>query len=385
MAVIFRKVYNGVRGCITSLKSLRNLKKDYGTAGEKRLLVFSHALNEGGAPLVLFEVLRLFKKSGYDVFIVSLSSGKLMEKAESLGIRTYEIKRFFSISRNIICKMHWDKVIVNTAVMWKWVNLFPSSDTIWWIHEGNTYLSDLKDKLPRVLNPKVRVFCVSEWSKNCLMNNGIPYDPSLFYYAIEDTTGKNLLEEKKTGTFNGKRKFLMVGALCQRKCQMDFLNAIEKMDGAVKETCEFYLVGDVIQGEEAYGKLVLDKIDQLNGMIRYQKRVPHDEMDDLYQQADVIVCCSDDDPLPVVVTEAFMNSKCVILSSHCGQSKLITPYVDALTYTAGDVDALAELMEATCKDSALTREIGANARKLYDDYFSMDSFEANVYKILINK
>ena len=373
------RIQNYIKSYTVTYNSLLDLENTYQNTTGKKILVFTHAMNEGGAPLVLWEALKLIAEKKYSIFVISLSDGKLCHRNEK-NIYTFVAKRpFFSIKRKLL-KYKWDSIIINTSIMYKWVNVFTNVKTSWWIHEGDTYISKLKKYLPKNLNSNTSVFCVSEWTKECLERYGFHYNTSVLYYGIEDNMNKiNNGNESDTLTF------LFIGALCNRKNQLFFLKAVENMKPSLRNKCKFIIIGDRIKGYEMYAEQVLEKINSMNCNIKYITRVNHNEMSQVYAESDVLVSCSIDDPLPVVVTEAFMNSKCTIISSNSGQSRIVSNNIDAFVYKAEDIKQLINLLEyVTELDKKEIKKIGYNGRKLYEKYFSTDVFEKRVFD-LINK
>lgn len=371
------RIYNYIKSYSITYSSLLKLKKVYENTYGKKILVFTHAMNEGGAPLVLWEALKLIADKGFSIFVISPCDGKLCHYSEK-SIYTFVAKRPLFVIRKHLLRYKWDSIIVNTLIMYKWIQVFPYVKTLWWVHEGNTYIEKLKNKLPKNLNSNVSVYCVSEWSKECLEHHGFHYNTKVLYYGIEDNMCKN--NHKNENDF---LTFLFIGALCDRKNQLFFLEAIEKMKSSLQNKCQFIIIGDRIKGYEIYADQVLKKINTMKCNIKYINRVSHDEISRIYAEADVVVSCSIDDPLPVVVTEAFMNSKCTILSSNSGQSRIVSNYIDALVYKADSKSQLIDLLEYIVEsDKNEIEKIGYKGRKLYKKYFSIDAFKKNIFDLI---
>ena len=97
----------------------------------------------------------------------------------------------------------------------------------------------------------------------------------------------------------------------------------------------------------------------------------------LYRQIDALICCSIDDPLPVVVTECLMFKKNVIVSSGTGQYYMIKDGYNGYSYLESDIDSLCEKMELSWKNKN-NKTLNKNARKLYIDNFTKKVFEKNI-------
>ena len=69
------------------------------------------------------------------------------------------------------------------------------------------------------------------------------------------------------------------------------------------------------------------------------------------------------EPFGLVIAEAMACGRAVIASGAGGSAELVRDGIDALTHTAGDVDALAAAIDALAGDAALRARIGAAARR----------------------
>ncbi len=77
-----------------------------------------------------------------------------------------------------------------------------------------------------------------------------------------------------------------------------------------------------------------------------------------------------------------MNSKVCIASDNTGTVHFITEKVNGLVCKARDVDSIEECMEWCLNNRDKLPEIGKNARKIYDENFSMEIQKRNIMKIV---
>ena len=85
----------------------------------------------------------------------------------------------------------------------------------------------------------------------------------------------------------------------------------------------------------------------------------------------------------MVAAEAMMLSKCVIISDACG----IVSYLDkqgeeVFIFPSGQTGGLVDIMKKLARNVDKIVSIGKNARKRYDDTFSMQKFEDAVNEII---
>jgi glycosyltransferase involved in cell wall biosynthesis len=91
--------------------------------------------------------------------------------------------------------------------------------------------------------------------------------------------------------------------------------------------------------------------------------VPHDELEDLYRRAAVVVLASRNEGLPVVVLEAMAHARPVVATSVGGIPTVIEDGVTGLLVPPGDASALRGAIERLLADPPLRRRIGGAARE----------------------
>ena len=176
----------------------------------------------------------------------------------------------------------------------------------------------------------------------------------------------------------------MIGSICRRKRVLDFLDAILLLSDEVSENCRFVIVGKALPTEPDYMELFKKKLSGCRDKIEYIESVPNEKIYEVYQSSDVLVCASDDDPLPVVVTEAFMYKKVALVSDGVGQYSLIEDGVNGFTYCAGDVRTLKEKIELIFSSRYRLEEIAQQGYRIYRRYFTIDSHKGQLEVLMEN-
>ena len=105
-----------------------------------------------------------------------------------------------------------------------------------------------------------------------------------------------------------------MGAICSRKNQLFAIQAYNLLPKKIRAASKLMLVGTPLDEKDPYYIEFLRVVKQYPE-IDYIPRVERSEIPALYRQINALICCSIDDPLPVVVTECFMFGKNVIISS----------------------------------------------------------------------
>ena len=149
---------------------------------------------------------------------------------------------------------------------------------------------------------------------------------------------------------NTKIVFAIIGTVTLNKGQDIFLEAIKKINKNQKACTEFWIIGAFL-GE-----------------------MTRKEIQNAYSEIDVLVCPSREDSLPIVVTEAMMYGKTCIVSDATGVVDYISHGENGLVCKKGDAEDLAEKIKWVFCNKEKLQQIGANARLVYEKYFTMACF-----------
>ena len=212
---------------------------------------------------------------------------------------------------------------------------------------------------------------MSDRTTMALAKNGIQYKTRMLYYGLDDLAEN----EEPIAQMNGKNiyTFLVMGAICSRKNQLFAIQAYNLLPKKIRAASKLMLVGTPLDEKDPYYIEFLRVVKQYPE-IDYIPRVERSEIPALYRQINALICCSIDDPLPVVVTECFMFGKNVIISSGSGQYYMVKDEYDGYSYLESDVNALCKKMISawSARDD---KAMGEHARNLYTSKFTTRVFE----------
>ena len=339
----------------------------------KACILVTNGMGYGGAPLVLLEAAKVYQKNGYKVILYTEFYGDLIKVCRDQKIEVWIVPRGWKMLSKLVLSCKFQFAFVNTAVMYKWVEVFEKNKfpTIWWLHEGDSYINLIADKMPTHVATSTMVLAVSERTTVALEKNCIQYRPKMLYYGLADLLEqeKNIVRTKDKSIYT----FLVMGAICSRKNQMFAIQAYNQLPKEIKETCKLMLVGTPLDNEDPY-YIEFMRVVKRHPEIEYVSQVERSEIPALYRQIDALICCSIDDPLPVVVTECFMFGKTVIISSGSGQYYMVRDGYNGYSYRKSDVNELCDKMKLAWlarNDEAM----GEHARKLYTSKFTTCVFE----------
>lgn len=378
---IFEVNENNVGLTAEFVEKVRNSAK-----GKKAILLFNHELTLTGAPRALMNMAVSMQKQGYYPVIISWKDGPMAEEIKESGIDAVldiylysKLKNEDALYKEFLSL--FDIILFNTIVslrFWEYLPQVPAKKFVW-SHEGSmgydTYAKVLN--LQDVFNELDKVYSVGKYSQSF----AVPYiedkaKSEMLLYGIEDMNIDQYRSPKQQ--YADKVKFILPGAVCERKGHDVLLNALDIIPAEIKKQMVLYIAGpasDKKIDEKLTAKAEKDKY------IKYLGSVPHDELMKLYADIDVVLCPSRDDPMPIVCTEAFIFEKTVIVSENTGTAGFIKNKQNGLLIPSVDANALADAMIYTVEHKDELPAIGKKARKIYDDYFTLEKFDESVKRI----
>lgn len=339
----------------------------------RHILVFSHSLTSTGAQNVLFIAVGVLKQNGYDVVVVSKEDGVLRDKFLNEQVPVIILSNFNGEDTHFCKLVEWaDQILINTAWLYYIIKKFESVNKkiIWWIHESGALSYIGRVELQQICGKdNIKIFVVSEVVKNKfeeICGKGRPVD--ILRYGIQDYS-KNKCVEKKD-----KKIFAIIGSISKMKGQDLFISAVKKLPEEYRNKAEFWIVGG-----GTFSKEDLQNVENCS-CLKIIGEIKNEEVKELYQKIDVVVCCSREDALPVVVTEGFMNDKLVILSEAIGTAKYVVNGETALIMKKEDVQHLVDLIKWVLDNESEAMKIGRASRQIYKKFFSLKVFEKNLLR-----
>ena len=364
---------------------------------EKTILVLIHELSRTGAPVVAIDAAKALSEAGYFIVVMTMRRGPLLKELLNLGIPvifnrelslTQESKellgvKVFPLTVDTFFRA-FDKIFIVTAVFYNLIHRYKNDSVpiIWWLHEGTATYSNnnLSQKMPKQLCPSIQVYVGGKYALDQLKKFNLPYHAEILNYGVLD---KKLPNTDKTPS--EKVRFILPGSIGLRKGQTILLEAIKNLPPEYQSQSEFTFIGDIVSEADTLGKTIKDELinaTRIYPNIRYITSVTRDELFDIYQNIDVIVLPSLDDPMPVVATEMLMMSKVVLCSNTTGTSYYLQDGKNGFVFQSEDADELhKKLMYIIDHKNRLTK-IGENGRKVFEQNFSMPIFEKKLLTIV---
>ena len=375
-----RRVIRALHDLVLSIVSYNSFKRFVRNHNSNNLCIcVSHALSRSGAPQVLFETAHILKEHGYSICILSEKTGVLLNETNDIDIFVSRFLKRKYMKRVLECN---PKIcIVNTILLYEWAVYFDSHgiNTLWWIHEGDSYMKKVNGKINFPLSKFTKVYCVSEWSQISLKKYFPESNSQILYYGISaDERSSNVIMNSNDNQYF---RITIIGSISIRKNQLELITAFSELPESISKRCSLTIVGAKNPKENDYYSSVMSAIEG-NNAINYIPFIRHENIKEIYENSDLIVCTSVDDPLPVVITESMLFRKAFLTSNCTGQAYMVVEGLNGFTYTSGNTKDLTEKIIRIYEKKDSLKEIGMNGHKLFLKYFSKESFSNKLLSIV---
>jgi glycosyltransferase involved in cell wall biosynthesis len=316
---------------------------------------------------MLFYAASVVRKNGGFPVVVSPTDGPMRKELIEAGITViidesihHNHFLFERFARN------FDLAVVNTIELADVVgqlSAIPILRTLWWLHEAQSLSLRMKH-LNGIEWQRVCALCVSDYAKSFVppgiavevLRNGMPDQPVAVVPSGQPTS----------------MTFILAGTIEPRKGQDIFIDAIALLPPEMRRQCRFLLTGKLWGVLKDFWN---DLEAKMTGVpeIEYLGLLDHQSQLDLIAAVDVVVCCSRDEPASLVVAEATMLSKPVILSSHVGQLEVLDRNA-CFVFESGDAISLSEQLLAAYRKRDELARMGLVARRCFEQELTLEIF-----------
>ena len=358
-----------LKGAQLYISNQMDFKRPYG-------ILITNGLSRTGAPVVLLSVAKVLKEHGIRFLVISPSDGPLYKAYEDMGIQVL-------IDENIeLGRLDDLPYVFNVSFVWINTVLFGyllhghklNVPVFWWIHEAAQWYDEENTLVCDDDLKNVSIACVSEWARKNFADamRNVSRKVGILPYGIEDDCQSINVKS------NDKVVFAIVGTVCERKGQIEFLKAVQQLPAEMISRIEVLIIG-ALNEHDAYSMAVIKIANNMKGLhVSIIGELNREELLKKYTEIDVLACPSLDDPLPVVATEAMMCDRPCLVSDHTGTAAFIEDGINGWVYHAKDICELKEKIMEIIFERSLLPEIGRQARICYENNFSYDVFEENV-------
>ncbi len=290
-------------------------------SGGLDILILSHDLTNSGAPRVAFDMVRVLVEAGHFVVVMAPEDGFFRDKLVAAGA-TVIIEALLLTQHESVLDFarNFDRVIANTVVTLPAVlQLSRAVDVYWYIHESQFIADQFHHRADFVqaLHQAKEVWAVSKRALRYLHKRR--EDVELMESGV-DTSEIGPSGKGMAGGDDRRTVFAVIGSYERRKGQDIAIRGIHLLPEAVRRGCCFEFHGRVLD------RMFHRHITALaNGTpeIRLGPELTHADCLDSMRNADVVLCPSRDDTLPLVTLEALCMGKVLICTTATGTSEYL--------------------------------------------------------------
>lgn len=344
---------------------------------DKTILLMSHDLDYNGATLALYYAACILKDEGYDVWWASWTDGKVRKLIEEQAIGVIiDPKLQVGVFNEIEWMKSFDFIFCNTLLYYK---LLSERDKckkyIWWLHEPDMFYQSVdKDILKKIDGDNLKIYAVGEIAIGAFISNCPQMNIENLLYGIPDIEDCYEINQKTSDVM----EIITIGNVQEYKGQDVLIGAIKKLPKEKQKRVHISIIGG--SASEYYSKIV-DMLEEIKDIVELIPPVTRTEVYEYYRKADLYICSSRQDCMPVVVAESMMCSLPSIVSDATG----IAPYVrhdGGIVFKSEDVQELSDKIQWCLDNRDKLDEMGRLARKQYEKVFSLKSFRERLIRIV---
>lgn len=355
----------------------------YGNAkeliGDQRLLketvlFLSQDLELGGPALALFYAAKALKKQDRRVLVASMIDGKLREKLLEEGISVIvDANLQIGTMKDITWIKDFPLIICNTINYHVFLSERDSAvPVIWWLHDSAFFYHGVKREVLKSIDRTNLLVCSVGPVPERAIHEFLPdLKIEKLLYGVEDF-GSAFGQEKFISSEDSRRiHFVTIGYIESRKGQDILIQAVLSLPETLRKRAKFSLIG---QNSSAFAQDLMEITKNIPEII-VTGPVDRDKINEILEEADILICPSREDPMPTVCAEAMMHQVPCLVSDSAGTAEYIEDGENGLIFSCGDSRDLRKKIEWCIYCYKELDSMGKNARKLYDKYFSMEVFE----------
>ncbi len=344
----------------------------------QKILLLSHDMTFGGPAIALFHVAKVLAAHGYQVVFASMLDGPLREKLLDYNIPVIvDVNLQIQTMNDADWTSHFSLLFCNTINFHVFLSERNSNiPVIWWLHDSEFFYHGVKSEVLKSTDTNnLRVCSVGSVPEKA-MHSILPKLPieRLLYGVSDSVDGKNRIHKSIREEKEKKVCFVSIGYIEERKGQDILIHAIRKLPNEMRKKAVFYLVG---QNSSMMARRLYIETSQMSEIVM-TGTVNRETINEILDGADALICPSREDPMPTVVAEAMMHSVPCIVSNATGTALYIQDGIDGFVFPSEDVHELAAKIEWCIEHNEKLKHIGAQSRRIYENYFSMDVFERNL-------
>lgn len=339
-----------------------------------RTLFFFHETTWSGAPIQLLHLMRWLKARGWEIAAAVPArtrpeSGPITDCLTSMGVEVFSVLDLsaapdFAALRTL-CQQ-FEVVVVNTLVMWAAVRAAHEAGvpSIWYIHES-LVARQLIEQIPEIQAtlPLAQLLVMPTRRTARLYNRYVNRSIEIVPYGIP------ALKAVPAASSPNETTFLLLGTYESRKGQDVLLDAIGQIPAPRRDGVRFQMAGRKLE-ERFFDELTRRAADLPN--VELGAALEHKTARAAIAVADVLVCASRDETMPIAILEAMSLGKTIVTTDVGGITEWVRDEVNALIVRPEDPSALSRALQRCIAEPELRKSLGQSARRTFEQNFSVD-------------
>lgn len=169
-----------------------------------------------------------------------------------------------------------------------------------------------------------------------------------------------------------EKAILIMGTVCERKGQIDLVEAIGQLSEEHAKQIRCFIVGKCADD-------YADRLKRILSSLPYARRSRIQLIEETsdaalyYAAADIFICCSRIESFPRVILEAMAAKLPIITTPVFGIAEQVKENQSALFYSPGEVSSLAQAIDRLIEDHALRQKLGSNTVAALESLMDFDS------------
>ena len=341
---------------------------------EDAILLMSHNLDLNGASLALLYMAQILVKNKFRVFVASCSDGVLRSHLYEKNIPVIIDPNLQVRTQKEVQWTHgFQKIICNTLNYYRFLSDRKMEvKVIWWLHDPLMFYKSLDQEFLH----KIRVDNLTVCAVGPIAEASFKaYFPNIkvrqLIYGIPDIVVNKMAHEKL--------EFIMIGNVQEYKGQDILIQALNRLDNETIERIHVRIVGFQ---PSAYANFVKDQAKELGSVVSFVPPKDRGQIHRLLDESDILVCPSRVDTMSIVANEGMQHCLPCIVSDAAGVAAYIKDGVDGFIVKQGSVESLLQKIRWCVEHQDMLEQVGQAGRQIYEQYFSMASFEKNLLPIV---
>ena len=346
---------------------------------KQNALIFCHEFSLTGAPIVLSEAIKYI--DDYQLFVMGPEKDVVVNDFLSNDVPVILNRNVRQACDVTSIAFSFNLVIANTILMSNVVDMLSGSNTpvMWWLHDNplvytnDIYTLDLCDN--------IKIFCVSDYARQCFQKYQPQAATELLPYVVTDCTDAKPSETISIPS-QGKVLFTSIGSINPIKGQDLLCTAIELLPEKILKNCLFYFIGN--QSDKMTFAKLAALCEKYPENVVYGHTVPHDKISAVFSQSDCLICASRFDPLPTFITEGWMFGKFCLCSKNTGTVSYIKDGLNGYVIDPDNSPEFANYITKVVKERPYkNKKVAKFCRQTYLNNFTPEVFSKNIKAALI--